>query len=49
MADLAFEDDIRLPATYANFLIMNGAVLNANLQLARERQTCQRAVTKSFS
>lgn len=27
MADAVYEDDCRLPATYANFLIINGAVL----------------------
>jgi agmatine/peptidylarginine deiminase len=27
MADAAYDGDLRLPATYANFLIINGAVL----------------------
>lgn len=38
MAEQRYEDDFRLPATYANFLIMNGAVLMPTYRSERDAE-----------
>lgn len=38
MAEKRYEDDFRLPATYANFLIMNGAVLMPTYRSERDAE-----------
>lgn len=38
MAEERYEDDFRLPATYANFLIMNGAVLMPTYRSERDTE-----------
>ncbi|MCK9156953.1 MAG: agmatine deiminase family protein [Paludibacteraceae bacterium] len=48
MADLAFEDDIRLPATYANFLIMNGAVLMPTYNSPEKDKFAKEQLQKAF-
>lgn len=48
MAPASFEEDFRLPATYANFLIMNGAVLMPTYNAPESDQKAMAQLQKAF-
>lgn len=48
MAPISFEEDFRLPATYANFLIMNGAVLMPTYNSAELDQKAKEQLQTAF-
>jgi len=48
MADKVFEDEVRLPATYANFLIMNGTVLMPTYNSPKKDKLAMEQLQQAF-